>query len=181
MAQHPTVAAHHHYADLNQRHYGPLTTTEHLTTALPPAVLDAADTFTAENPHLVTPWTTTTVPLPGNCDTLSTEFASHCVALGLDAAPILGRSNMGQGFHAVTCVHHEGRHLHVDFTGRQFGLEAHEVESDDDPLFTPSIPCPLLWDVAVGQEMHLDAWYEWSDRGVGEGGTLDLVAAGYLD
>lgn len=158
-----------------------------MTVPLPDRLREQLNIFATSD--LGREWIETDEPLAVNCNDVAEGLAQQCRDAGIDAQPVMGLDYYNQNdrsrpedarLHAVTCVHHEGQHLHIDYSGRQFAVTQDDLGDDPldaDPLATANIPTPLVWDAnALPDRTPLVREYEWDDRGPGEPGTLAFRA-----
>lgn len=124
-------------------------------------------------------WIEATEAQGGNCMESSHAFSKVLRERGIDAQPVLGLREPGRddsSYHVVTCVHHDGQHVHIDWTGKQFAVSQSDLDAgerlEDDPLAAQNIPTPTAFDPNRVAEAHpLSHEYTWQDRGPGEPGT----------
>ena len=152
----------------------------------PPQVHEAINEFAQDSSNTGGKyWVSATEPDGGDCMETSHAFATALQKRGIDAQPVLGvdgegrqEDPMAQRYHVVTCVHHEGRHLHVDWTVKQYGASQMDLDADealsDDPLAPENIPTPVVWDADQEPKHPIQGTadsYEWVDREAGQDRT----------
>lgn len=132
-------------------------------------------------------WTQASEPEAGNCNDSAEQFSRALREKGIDAEPVLGlrdARNPEGSYHVVTCIHHDGQHLHVDWTGKQFGVTQMDLDVndrlEDDPLAPQNIPTPAVWnaDRTYGHAISgIADSYDWQDRAPGQPGTFTKDSA----